>query len=142
MGKKPRNIKWKPNWLKNPWSDNVVAIGLSQGFIDPLESNALFMIQYSITTLVECLKRDYDAKTYNRMVNRVWQENSDYILHHYGLSNRDDTSFWKEYKDMDMSKTVWEHYKKTGNKYTNLYPDAIWATLALYYDNFSQYSGK
>ena len=101
MDKKPRNIKWKPNWLKNPWSDNVVAIGLSQGFIDPLESNALFMIQYSITTLVECLKRDYDAKTYNRMVNRVWQENSDYILHHYGLSNREDTSFWKEYKDMD-----------------------------------------
>lgn len=137
MDKSPRNIKWKPNWLKNPWSDNVVAIGLSQGFIDPLESNALFMIQHSITTLAECLKRGYSSKTYNKMINRTWNENSEYILHHYGLSNRDDTSFWKEYTDMDMSKTVWENYKKSGNKYTNLYPDAIWATLAVYYDSLN-----
>ena len=85
------------------------------------------MIQFSITTLVECLKRDYDAKTYNRMAYyRVWQENSDYILQLW-IANRDDTSFWKEYKDMDMSKTVWEHYKKTGNKYTTI--DAIWEPL-------------
>ena len=139
MGRKPRNIKWRPNWLKNPWSDNVVAIGLSQGFIDPLESNALFMIQFSITSLVECLKRKYSIKTYNKIINKVWKENSDYILHHYGLSKRNDTSFWQEYTNMNMSKTVWKHYKKTGNKYTNLYPDAIWATLGLYYNDFKYY---
>lgn len=135
MDKQPRNIKWKPNWLKNPWADNVVAIGLSQGFIDPLESNALFMIQHSISTLAECLQRGYGAKTYNKMINRTWIENSTYILHHYGLSKRNDTSFWKEYTDLDMSETVWHNFKKSGNKYTNLYPDAIWATLAVYYDN-------
>ena len=142
MDKKPRNLKWTPNWLKNPWSDNVVAIGLSQGFIDPLESNALFMIQHSITTLAECLERGYGAKTYNKMINRTWKENSDYILHHYGLSERNDTEFWKQYSSMDMGKTVWDYYHKTGNKYTNLYPDAIWATLALYYDKFDHYVKK
>lgn len=135
MDKQPRNIKWNPNWLKNPWADNVVAIGLSQGFIDPLESNALFMIQHSITTLAECLQRGYGAKTYNKMINRTWIENSTYILHHYGLSKRNDTNFWKEYTNLDMSETVWQNFKKSGNKYTNLYPDAIWATLAVYYDN-------
>ena len=135
MDKQPRNIKWKPNWLKNPWAGEVVAIGLSQGFIDPLESNALFMIQHSITTLAECLQRGYGAKTYNKMINRTWIENSAYILHHYGLSKRNDTSFWKEYTDLDMSETVWLNFKKSGNKYTNLYPDAIWAMLAVYYDN-------
>ena len=97
------------------------------------------MIQFSITSFVECLKRKYSIKTYNKMINKVWKENSDYILHHYGLSKRDDTSFWQEYTNMNMSKTVWKHYKKTGNKYTNLYPDAIWATLGLYYNDFKYY---
>ena len=44
------------------------------------------MIQHSITTLAECLERGYGAKTYNKMINRTWRENSDYILHHYGPS--------------------------------------------------------
>ena len=138
----PRNITWTPGWLKNPWTDNVVAIGLSQGFIDPLESNALFMIQHGITTLAEVFKRGLGAKAYNRLVNRTWRENSDYILHHYGLSNRDDTAFWREYTDLDMSKSLWKFYAKTGNKYTNLYPDAIWASLGLYYDDFKYYEGN
>lgn len=141
-GKEPRNITWKPNWLLNPWSDNVVAIGLSQGFIDPLEANAMFMIQHGITTLAECIKRGNNAKLYNRMMRRTWRENSDFILHHYGLSSRTDTTFWREYADLDMSQTVWDHYAKTGNKYTNLYPDAIWATLALYYGEFKHYEKK
>ena len=49
----PRLIKWRPNILKNPWSDNVVTIGLGQGFIDPLESNGLYLIVFSITMLVK-----------------------------------------------------------------------------------------
>lgn len=140
--RKPRNIKWNPGWLKNPWTDNVIAIGLSQGFIDPLESNALFMIQYSITTLAECLKRGYSNKVYNKMVRKTWKENSDYILHHYGLTKRDDNNFWKTYSKEDMTKTLWEHYTKKSNKYTNLYPDSIWATMGLYYDEFRYYKPK
>jgi hypothetical protein len=140
--KTPRLIKWQPGWLENAWQGNVVAIGMSQGFIDPLESNALFMIQHGITTLANCLERGYGARAYNKMVKRTWKENSDYILHHYGLSSRNDTEFWKHYSNLDFSKTLWEHYSKTGNKYTNLYPDAIWATLGLYYENFTYYQNK
>jgi len=61
MDKQPRKITWEPHWLKNPWTDNVVAIGLSQGFIDPLEANAMFMIQHGITALAESLKRKSSA---------------------------------------------------------------------------------
>lgn len=142
QGKEPRLIKWQPGWLENAWQGNVVAIGMSQGFIDPLESNALFMIQHGITTLANCIERGYGARAYNKMVKRTWKENSDYILHHYGLSSRNDTEFWKHYSKLDFSKTLWEHYAKTGNKYTNLYPDAIWATLGLYYENFTYYQNK
>ena len=81
-------------------------------------------------------------EVYNRSMRRVWKENSDYILHHYMLSNRTDTDFWKYYSKFDVKKTLWENYKKRGNKYTNLYPDAIWATLGLYHDQFDYYEDK
>ena len=130
----PRLIKWRPNILKNPWSDNVVTIGLGQGFIDPLEANGLYLVVYGITLLVKCILKGSSPKAYNKAVMKVQKDNSNYILHHYMLSQRDDTKFWRYYKNFDCSKTVWEHYNKKSNKYTNLYPDAIWAQLALYFD--------
>ena len=131
---KPKLIKWKPNVLKNPWSDNVITIGLGQGFIDPLEANGLYLVVYSITLLVKCIIKGSSPEAYNKTMMKVQRDNSDYILHHYMLSERDDTDFWKYYKNFDCSKTVWEHYYKKSNKYTNLYPDAIWAQLGLYFD--------
>ena len=142
MNKEPRLLKWRPNVLTNPWKDDVVAIGLANGFIDPLEANALFMTQYSITLLVECIKRNNKQAIYNRSMRKLWKENSEYILHHYMLSNRTDTDFWKYYSNFDVRKSLWENYKKRSNKYTNLYPDAIWATLGLYHDEFKYYEDK
>ncbi len=130
----PRLIKWRPNILKNPWSDNVVTIGLGQGFIDPLESNGLYLIVFSITMLVKCILKDSSPEAYNRTVRKVQQNNSNYILHHYMLTQRDDTSFWKYYKNLDVPKNVWQNFYSNPNQYTSLYPDAIWAQLGLYFD--------
>ena len=130
----PKLIKWKPSVLKNAWSDNIVTIGLGQGFIDPLESNGLYMVVYSITLLVKCILKNSSPQAYNRTMSKVHRDNSNYILHHYMLSQRDDTDFWKYYKKFDATKTVWDEYLKKTNEYTNLYPDAIWAQLGLYFD--------
>ena len=130
----PKLIKWKPSVLKNAWSDNVVTVGLGQGFIDPLESNGLYMVVYSITLLVKCILKNSSPQAYNRTMSKVHRDNSNYILHHYMLSQRDDTDFWKYYKKFDATKTVWDEYLKKTNEYTNLYPDAIWAQLGLYFD--------
>jgi tryptophan halogenase len=140
----PRLLMWKPSVLANPWSGNVVAIGLSSGFIDPLESNALFMTQFAITNLAKCIKRDAGAVAYNKLMRRVWQDNSTYIQHHYMLSNRQDTEFWNYYNQFRESakKTLWENYHKYDSFFTNLYPNSIWATLALYYDEFEYYEKK
>ena len=97
----PRLIQWDPGYLKNPWTENVVAMGLASGFIDPLESNALFMIQFSITTLVECINRKLGAIGYNKMMRRVWNDNVKFIQHHYMMSNKSDSEFWKYYKDFN-----------------------------------------
>ena len=130
----PKLIKWKPSVLKNAWSDNVVTVGLGQGFIDPLESNGLYMVVYSITLLVKCILKNSPPRAYNRTISKVHRDNSNYILHHYMLSQRNDTDFWKYYKKFDAKKSVWDEYFKKTNEYTNLYPDAIWAQLGLYFD--------
>jgi hypothetical protein len=100
------------------------------------------MTQYSITLLVDCIKRNAKQGVYNRSMRNLWKENSEYILHHYMLSKRTDTDFWKYYSKFDVTKTLWDNYTKRGNKYTNLYPDAIWATLGLYHDEFEHYEPK
>jgi tryptophan halogenase len=137
--KEPRLLKWKPSVLKNPWSDNVVAIGLSSGFLDPLEANALYMNLYGVQTLARCLEKGLGAKTYNRLVNRTWRQNSDYITTHYALSNRDDTEFWKYYKNIDAKQMIWDLFKRNQNEFHVLYGNSIYATLALYYDEFEKY---
>jgi tryptophan halogenase len=134
MISEPKLIKWRPNILKNPWTDNVVTIGLGQGFIDPLESNGLYLIVFSITMLVKCLLKGSSPEAYNRTVRKVQQNNSNYILHHYMLTQRDDTPFWKYYKNLDVAESVWQNFYNNPNQYTSLYPDAIWAQLGLYFD--------
>ena len=62
-----------------------------------------------------------------------------HILHHYMLSKRTDTPFWEYYSKCDVRKTLWENYRKRTNKQTNLFVDAIWASLGLYYDEFTFY---
>ena len=130
----PRLLKWKPNILKNAWYDDVVAIGLSSGFIDPLEANALYMTVYGITSLVDCINKNKSKEVYNRNMRKVWKGNSDFILHHYKLSSRTDTEFWKYYSKFDVRKSLWDNYRNKNNKKTNLFSDAIWATLGLYFE--------
>ena len=136
----PRLIKWKPNVLKNPWKDNVVTIGLGQGFVDPLEANGLYLVVYSITLLVKCILRNSKPEAYNRSIMKVQKHNSDYILHHYMLSDRNDTEFWKYYSKFDVEETLWKLFKNNSNAQANLYSDAIWAQLGIYFEKFKHYT--
>lgn len=142
----PNLLRWNPGWLKEAWQTTedgeVIAIGLANGFIDPLESNALFMIQYTATAFVDSLKKRNPKKVYNRALHKLWYLNSTYIRLHYLLARRNDSNFWKYYKQFDINpfkKELWENYKLRSNKYTNLWPDAVWATTALYFDVWEYY---
>ena len=65
----PRLLEWISGFLENPWQGNIVALGLTSGFIEPLESNALYMIQYSITNLVKTIKNQSEP-IYKSSTNR------------------------------------------------------------------------
>jgi flavin-dependent dehydrogenase len=81
------------------WVKNVVAIGLSAGFIEPLESNGLFTVHEFLLKLVKSLGREvttqFDIDTFNYAVSEVYEGFAQFVALHYALSVRQDTDYWK-----------------------------------------------
>ena len=95
-----RPITMRVGIHKRTWVKNVVAIGLSAGFIEPLESNGLFTVHEFLIKLVKTLQRSdvytkYDSDLYNLSVKEMFYEFSEFVSLHYSLSNRDDSKYWK-----------------------------------------------
>lgn len=78
---------------------NVVAIGLSAGFIEPLESNGLFSVHEFLFKLVDILQREkisqFDRDMYNVSVRDLFDNFAKFVALHYALSHRDDTEYWR-----------------------------------------------
>jgi len=86
---------------------NVVAIGLSAGFIEPLESNGLFSVHEFLFRLVDILERgkinQFDRDMYNVAVKTIFDNFAKFVVLHYALSHRDDTEYWKNINNLDVS---------------------------------------
>lgn len=82
---------------------NVVAIGLSAGFIEPLESNGLFTVHKFLFKLVDILQRNdisqFDRDMYNSSAKILFESFTKFVSLHYLLSHRDDTEYWKNIKN-------------------------------------------
>jgi len=139
---KPMNLKWNVGYLANPWSGNVVSLGLAHGFIDPLEAPGLLLTGQCIKVLALCLNENKEQTFYNRAIRQLLHDLSTFTLHHYMLSERDDTEFWRYYKKFDVKKSLWEHYRSKSSVKTNAYPSPIWASLGLYFNQFEYYDEK
>tara|TARA_B100001939_G_C16947423_1_gene620881 strand:+ start:1666 stop:2892 length:1227 start_codon:yes stop_codon:yes gene_type:complete len=140
--KHERFIKWDPMILQNPWSDNVVAIGTSAGFVDPLEATALFMTQSGITQLANTIKRGYSKKSYNRVMRRIWNDGLRFQLAHYTLSSRKDTKFWIDSQKGADEKFIWNNYQKYSGSYQWIFPDGVWAQMGIYLNKMEHYAPK
>lgn len=153
---KPRLIKWHPSRLEKFGSGNVVSVGLSSGFVEPLEANALYIIITSIRRLFKVTEEYkntgiFDFSTFNEKMKYTIDDIADFILVHYTLSSREDTDFWKEMRSigerLNHKMLLWEKYKDERNSmhgaatgYT-MFPDYMWAQLAAswgFLDNFNK----
>lgn len=128
-----RVLKWEPGRLKTPWQDNTVAVGLSAGFVEPMEANGLSLLIHQIKTLSRVLNKPNREKIYNRAVIKVFDEVADFIWHHYACTSRSDTSFWKHYAQLDCKTTLLQRIQNNTNLKQNLYPSYVYAYLAIYY---------
>ncbi len=93
-----KDIPMRVGIHKRTFVKNVVAIGLSAGFIEPLESNGLFSVHTFLEKLVKTLLsgsiNQYDIDVYNRATRHVFQNFAEFVALHYAFSKRNDTEYW------------------------------------------------
>ena len=94
-----RNIKMRVGIHKRIFVKNVCAIGLSAGFIEPLESNGLLSVHEFLLKLIKVLKRDHisqwDRDNFNISCKNFFDSFAEFVAFHYALSHRTDTEYWK-----------------------------------------------
>ena len=81
------------------WNRNCLAVGLAQGFIEPLEATALLFIQKTAASFVEYLEKgdlgEAAHERFNAQVNEHFEGTRDYIVTHYKTNTREDTEYWR-----------------------------------------------
>ncbi|HEX2624771.1 MAG TPA: tryptophan halogenase family protein [Sphingomicrobium sp.] len=106
----PLSIPFRSGRRSKSWSGNCVALGLAAGFLEPLESTSIALIETGIDRLKELFPtRDFDpalADEYNDATAREAERVRDFIILHYKLTGRDDTPFWTHCRDMPVPETL------------------------------------
>jgi flavin-dependent dehydrogenase len=115
-----KDIKMKIGIHKRTFVKNVVAIGLSAGFIEPLESNGLYTVHAFIGKLAKTLLRgeinQFDRDIYNTATKGLFDNFAEFVAMHYALSLRNDTKYWQDIsnKVFDQSMVDLEPTSKVG----------------------------
>jgi len=124
MCSEPKLIKFKTGRLEKIWEKNCVAIGLSSGFLEPLESTSIHLIQIIASRLVKMFPFHKSSKAVAKHFNKEFAEEfdgiRDFIILHYVATQRDDTPFWRDMKALDIPDSLaarLELYKESGIVY-------------------------
>ncbi|WP_249348602.1 tryptophan halogenase family protein [Pseudoalteromonas citrea] len=108
-----RTIKFNPGFRQTLWYKNCVAVGMSAGFLEPLEASALVMIELSAAYIAENLPQnpvhmETVAARFNREFSHHWQSAVAFLKLHYVLSNRADSEYWQTMRSQGISKNLSE----------------------------------
>jgi tryptophan halogenase len=107
----PRLLRFTPGRRRKTWNRNCVAIGLSGGFLEPLESTSIHLIQVAITTLIDYLTEramttgqvDHrSVEAFNRWMEMEYDRVRDFLILHYHATERDDAPIWNYCRTMSI----------------------------------------
>ncbi len=108
----PKFLRFKAGRRVKSWEKNCVAVGLSGGFLEPLESTSIYLIQAAITHFIELLPQSKDSKSdrdeFNRLMDLETDRIRDFLILHYHATERDDTPFWNYVRTMDVPDSLRE----------------------------------
>jgi len=110
----PRLLKFKAGRYKNSWRKNCVAIGLSSGFLEPLESTSIYLIQIAIFFLLRLFPARRDSRNsiltdeYNRLIDNEYERIRDFLILHYHLNERTDSEIWRHCRSMEIPESLSE----------------------------------
>jgi len=106
----PNRIRFTTGKRRTIWNRNCVAIGLAAGFLEPIESTSLHLIQSAVIRMVRLLPdAGFDRAgidEFNRQSDFEYERVRDFIILHYKATERDDTPFWRHCRDMEVPSTL------------------------------------
>ena len=106
----PRLLRFATGRREKFWHENCVAVGLSAGFLEPLESTSIMLIQNSIVRLQylfpDMAFEPADIDTYNRDMVREYEDIRDFLILHYHVGERDDSEFWRHCRHMSIPESL------------------------------------
>ena len=137
----PRRLRFTTGRRRLSWNKNVIALGLASGFIEPLESTSIHLIQRGVSILMALFPASgivqAEVDLYNRLMTEQYEEVRDFVILHYKQTQRDDTPFWRQVRDMSVPESLAERMAVFANRGRliltsgELFREKSWSTVML-----------
>jgi tryptophan halogenase len=137
----PRHLAFTAGRRRLAWNANVVSLGLSTGFVEPLESTSIHLVQSGIAKLLALFPdRRFDPverDEYNRQMKDVFEDVRDFVILHYKANRRQDSDFWAYCRDMEVPDSLavkldlWRSKGRVFREGRELFGTASWVAVLL-----------
>jgi tryptophan halogenase len=135
----PNFLRFTTGIRKKCWNKNVIAMGLASGFLEPLESTSIHLIQTAVARLMtnfpDKVFNQHDIDYYNERTRLEFEQVRDFLILHYCATERDDSEFWNYCRTMKIPDSLEQRiaiYKENGRLYRHdneLFGDTSWFSV-------------